>query len=250
MTDRSWQTPGADHGAALATTLNYTPLSLRYNSGLHISQNGHQLAAQLEQLVTHWPAPMEELAVVAHSMGGLLIRSAVYVAQQQGMRWPARLKNIVFLGTPHHGVPLERAGNWVDVLLASTPFSAPFAKLGQLRSAGITDLRYGHVLDVDWQGHDRFHRQPDCRLPVPLPEGVACFTVAATTAKQRSALADRLLGDGLVPLHSALGEHADPQHTLAFAKPSQFIAYRTSHLALLSSPAVTRQMLTWLTPSN
>jgi pimeloyl-ACP methyl ester carboxylesterase len=248
MSDRPWQTPGTDHGAALAATLNYTPIYLRYNSGLHISQNGHQLAAQLEQLVMHWPVPLEELTVVAHSMGGLLIRSAVYDAQQQGMRWPARLKNIVFLGTPHHGAPLERAGHWVDVLLASTPFSAPFAQLGQLRSAGITDLRYGHVLDVDWQRHDRFHRQPDCRQPVPLPEGVACYAVAATTATQRSALVDRLLGDGLVPLHSALGEHADPQRTLAFAKPSQFIAYRTSHLALLSSPAVTRQMVTWLTP--
>jgi hypothetical protein len=79
---------------------------------------------------------------------------------------------------------------------------------------------------------------------------VACFTVAATTATRRSTLSDRLLGDGLVPLHSALGEHDDPQRTLAFAKASQHIAYRTSHLGLLSSPEVTQQMVTWLTPSN
>ena len=164
------------------------------------------------------------------------------------MRWPTHLKNIVFLGTPHHGAPLERAGNWVDVILASTPYSAPFAKLGQLRSAGITDLRYGHVLDLDWQGHDRFRRQPDRRRLVPLPEDVACFAVAATMASQRSALAERLLGDGLVPLHSALGQHDDPQRTLVFAKTSQWIAYRTSHMALLSSPEVSRQMVAWLTP--
>jgi pimeloyl-ACP methyl ester carboxylesterase len=248
MNDLQWQTPGqvANHGAALAATLGYTPVYLRYNSGLHTSQNGHQLAALLEQLLTHWPTPIEELTVLAHSMGGLLARSAVYYAQQDQLQWPAHLKNIIFLGTPHHGAPLERAGNWLDVLLGSTPFSAPFAKLGQLRSAGITDLRYGHVLDVDWQGHDRFRRQPDRRQPVPLPEGVACYTVAATTAAKRSALANRLLGDGLVPLHSALGEHDDAQRTLVFAKASQHIAYRTSHLALLSSPEVSRQLLAWL----
>ena len=248
MNDLQWQTQGstADHGTELAAALGYTPVYLRYNSGLHTSQNGHQLAALLEQLSQHWPTPIEELTVVAHSMGGLLIRSACFYAQQAGLRWPAHLKNIVFLGTPHHGAPLERAGNWVDVILGSTPFSAPFAKLGQLRSAGITDLRYGHVLDQDWQGHDRFRRKPDSRQPVPLPEGVACYTVAATGAAQRSLLADRLLGDGLVPLHSALGEHDDAQRSLAFSKTSQYIAYRTSHLALLSSPEVTRQMLTWL----
>lgn len=252
MNDLQWhaQYKGqvVDHGEALASSLGYTPVYLRYNSGLHTSQNGHELSALLEQLVTHWPTPIEELTVVAHSMGGLLTRSAFYYAKQAGLRWPGVLKNIMFLGTPHHGAPLERAGNWVDVILGSTPFTAPFAKLGQLRSAGITDLRYGHVLDADWQGHDRFHRKPDSRQLVPLPEGVACYAVAATMAPKRGALADRLIGDGLVPLHSALGQHDDPQRSLVFAKDSQWIAYRTGHMALLSNPEVTRQLVQWLTP--
>ena len=72
------------------------------------------------------------------------------------MRWPARLDDLVFLGTPHHGAPLERAGNWVDLLLGATPYAAPFARLGKLRSAGITDLRHGNLLDEDWVGRDRF----------------------------------------------------------------------------------------------
>jgi pimeloyl-ACP methyl ester carboxylesterase len=237
-----------DHGQALATQLGYTPVYLRYNSGLHTSQNGHELAAQLEDLLARWPSPVDELTVVAHSMGGLLIRSAFHDARQKNLRWPDQLKNIVFLGTPHHGAPLERAGNWVDAILGSTPYSAPFAKLGQLRSAGITDLRYGHVLDEDWQGHDRFHRNGDQRVAMSLPEGVACYAVAATTAAKRSALADRLFGDGLVPLHSALGQHDDPRRTLAFARDRQWIAYRMGHLQLLGSPAVTQQLLAWLTP--
>ena len=252
MNDLQWHARQQDqrvyHGAALVSKLGYTAVYLRYNSGLHTSQNGHELSVQLEQLRMHWPTPIKELTVVAHSMGGLLIRSAVHYAKLQGLHWPDHLKNIVFLGTPHHGAPLERAGNWIDVILGRTPYSAPFAKLGQLRSAGITDLRYGHVLDLDWQGHDRFRRQPDRRHLVPLPEGVACFAVAATLASQRSALAERLLGDGLVPLPSALGQHDDPLRTLVFAKASQWIAYRTNHMALLSSPEVSRQMVAWLTP--
>jgi pimeloyl-ACP methyl ester carboxylesterase len=252
MNDLQWQVPagktGSDHGAVLAAALGYTPIYVRYNTGRHTSQNGHELAAELEQLCANWPVPLEEITVVAHSMGGLVTRSAVQVARETAMRWPARLKNIVFLGTPHHGAPLERAGNWVDVILGSTPYTAPFAKIGQLRSAGITDLRYGHVLDADWQGHDRFQRKPDSRQHLPLPEGVACYTLAATTAAQRSPLADRLIGDGLVPLHSALGQHDEPLRTLVFAKPNQTIAYRMNHLGLLNHPDVTQKLLAWLAP--
>ncbi|MCP3960878.1 MAG: alpha/beta hydrolase [bacterium] len=239
-----------DHGEALASALGYTPVYLRYNSGLHTSHNGRELSAQLEQLVTHWPTPVEELTVVAHSMGGLLIRGAAHYAEQDSSSWPGHLKSIVFLGTPHHGAPLERAGNWGDVILGSTPYTAPFAKLGQLRSAGITDLRYGHVLDEDWHGRDRFHRQPDHRRIVPLPEGVACYAVAATRAARRGVLADRLIGDGLVPLRSALGQHDDTGRDLGFAQESQWIAYRTGHMELLSSPDVTRQMVRWLSAAT
>ena len=239
-----------NHGQALAAELGFTPIYLRYNSGLHTSQNGRELASQLEQLIRHWPVPVEEISVLAHSMGGLIIRSAVHYARADGLIWPQRLRNIVFLGTPHHGALLERAGNIVDVVLGSTSFTAPLARLGQLRSAGITDLRFGCVLDEDWHGHDRFHRKPDNRQRVPLPEGVACFAIAATTAAKRSLLADRLIGDGLVPLHSALGHHRDAKRRLDFPKSSQWIAYQTSHMALLSHPDVAAQMLRWLRPGG
>lgn len=250
MNDLQWRSErnGQSHDPAqtLAHALGYTPVYLRYNTGLHVSQNGQALADQLEKLVQNWPVPLTELTVLVHSMGGLVIRSALHTATQAGLNWSRQLKAIVFLGTPHHGAPLERAGNWVDVILGSTPFSRPFAKLGQLRSAGVTDLRYGHVLEADWHGHDRFRRRPDSRQPLPLPQGVACFTVAATTAAQRSKLTERLLGDGLVPLPSALGQHDDPARQLLFAKEHQRIVYRTHHMQLLSSPVVTQQVLAWL----
>ena len=238
-----------DHGEVLAAALAATPLALRYNSGLPISHNGALLARQLEQLVAHWPVPLTQLDVLAHSMGGLVIRSAVQSARDQDLQWPRRLGHLVFLGTPHHGAPLERAGHGVDLVLGGTPWSRPFARLGQLRSAGITDLRHGNVRDSDWAGRGRFVRGKDTREPLPLPEGVACHTVAATTAARRSALADRLVGDGLVPLRSALGEHDDPRFVLRFAPASRFIAWRTGHLALLRSPEVARQVLRWLAPA-
>jgi hypothetical protein len=235
-----------DHGQALASALGYTPIYLRYNSGLHTSQNGRELARMLEELLKNWPEPVQELSILAHSMGGLITRSAVHLATQQGAQWPARLKNIVFLGTPHHGAPMERAGNWIDVVLGSSRYSAPFAKIGQLRSAGITDLRYGHVLDEDWLGHDRFRRSPDRRRPVPLPDTVRCYTVAATTAAKRGTLAERLLGDGLVPLPSALGQHPQAKHQLAFDQQAQMVVYRVNHWGLLKDPQVAQQVQRWL----
>lgn len=86
----------------------------------------------------------------------------------------------------------------------------------------------------------------DPRTPLPLPDGVRCFAIAATTAAKRSLLADRLIGDGLVPLRSALGLHDEARHQLAFLPAHTMIAYRTSHMALLGSPQVARQLLHWL----
>jgi len=249
MNDIQWQRNGHDHGAFLAQALGATPVYLRYNSGLHTSTNGRELARQLEWLAAQWPVPLASITLIGHSMGGLVARAACEEGRAADHRWRSLLRHLVFLGTPHHGAPLERAGHGVDVLLASTPFTAPFTRLGQLRSAGITDLRHGHVRDADWQGRERFGSGADHREPLPLPEGVACFTVAATLAPQRGLLAERLTGDGLVPLRSALGQHDDPRQRLVFARDSQRTVYRTGHLELLSSPVVAEQLRAWLAPT-
>jgi hypothetical protein len=237
---------GTNHGAALATALAATPLYLRNNSGLHIADNGRQLAALLDTLQKNWPVPLTRLVLLTHSMGGLVVRSSVAVAQQQARSWLQALRQIFFLGTPQHGAPLERAGHWQHTLLGSTPYSAPFAALARLRSAGITDLRYGIVCEPDGRTRDRFSDGRDPRSPLPLPAGVDCYAIAATMAARRSHLAERLLGDGLVPLRSALGQHALPAFDLQFPAQRQAVFYRTGHLALLSSPAVQAQLVAWL----
>lgn len=241
MSDAQWNRRDSDgsyhdHGVSLQADLGYTPVYLLYNSGQHVSTNGREFADMLERLVAAWPVAVEELSLVMHSMGGLVSRSAHHYASQRGFKWIRKLRSMVFLGTPHHGAPLERGGNWIDVLLGATPYAAPFAKLGKVRSAGITDLRYGNLVDEDWQDRDRFALAPDTRMQISLPHGVQCFAIAATTGNVDGDLADRLLGDGLVPLKSALGQHSGDRRSLRFARDHQHIIYDTNHMQLLSSP--------------
>ena len=214
MSDLQWTRQNHDHGAALAHDLGYTPIYLSYNSGLHVSTNGRAFAEALEALVAAWPVEIEQFVIIGHSMGGLVARSACLTAEAAGQAWRKKLDKLVFLGTPHHGAPLERIGNWVDVILGKTPYAAAFGRLGKIRSAGVTDLRYGNLRDEDWQGRDRFAREPDPRRPAPLPKGVACYAIAATTAAAPGAMQDLLLGDGLVPVMSALGRHRDSAQAL------------------------------------
>ena len=246
MSDLQWTRQNHDHGAALAHELGYTSVYLSHNSGLHVSTNGRAFADTLEALVAAWPVEIEDFLIVGHSMGGLVARSACRHAEETGQAWRKKLNKLVFLGTPHHGAPLERIGNWVDVVLGKTPYAAALGKLGKIRSAGVTDLRYGNLLDEDWQGRDRFAREPDPRRPVPLPKGVACYAIAATTAASPGALKDRLLGDGLVPVASALGHHKDSARALKFAPDRQWVATETGHLDLLSRRDVYERVAGWL----
>lgn len=236
MSDHQWAHEQDGHGAALARDLGYTPLYLRYNSGLPVATNGRRLADLLETLVTHWPCAIERLTVVGHSMGGLVARSACLAAPGKQLTWPSILRDLVFLGTPHQGAPLERGGHGLDALMNLSPYSAPFTRLGGARSAGIQDLRHGTIT----RGAHRH---------VPLPARVDSYAVAATLGSRRSLLADRLVGDGLVPLHSALGRHADRSVSLRFPKERQWVGYQMGHLELLRRPEVYAQVRSWLQAS-
>jgi pimeloyl-ACP methyl ester carboxylesterase len=248
MNDLQWKRKNHDHGAALARDLGYTPVYLYYNSGLHISSNGRAFAELLEDLVRAWPVSLDELVLIGHSMGGLVARSACHYGAGAKHAWRRRLDKLVFIGTPHHGAPLERGGNWVDVLLGSSAYSAPLARLGKIRSAGITDLRFGNLVDEDWRERDRFGRGSDPRVPTPLPEGVACYAIAATLGEKPVEFRDALVGDGIVPLGSALGRHADPRLALTFDESRQRVIHGANHLDLLNRLDVYDQIRRWLGP--
>jgi pimeloyl-ACP methyl ester carboxylesterase len=246
MNDLQWNRQGHDHGAALERDHGYVAVYLHYNSGLHVSSNGRALATLLETALAQWPVPLDEIAIIGHSMGGLVARSACHAGASLGHRWPALLRKLVFLGTPHHGARLEQGGNWVDFALGLSPYSAPFSRLGRIRSAGITDLRYGSVLEEDWAQRDRFQLRRDPRRPVPLPMGVDCFAIAAIRGKS-VATTRRFTGDGLVPLDSALGRHPDPHLTLHFREERQWVGAGMNHMDLLSRPEVYQVLSRWFT---
>ena len=169
MNDRQWLRGEHDHGAALARDLDATAVYVHYNSGRRVDDVGRELAALLDELVAEWPVPVESIAMVGHSMGGLVARSAC----AHGGAWREKLDALVTLGTPHRGAPLERIGHLVQTLGGLTKYSSPIAKLGNVRSAGVRDLRHG--------------------LGTPLPEGVACFAMAGgkdALVPRKSALAD------------------------------------------------------------
>ncbi|MBC7182337.1 MAG: alpha/beta hydrolase, partial [Marinobacter sp.] len=249
MNDLMWQRGHHNHGDQLALSLGYTPLYLNYNSGRHVSTNGREFADRLEQLVLAWPVPVDELVIIGHSMGGLLSRSACHYGRAAGHSWPGRLSKLVFLGTPHHGSPLERVGNRVDTLAGVSPYVAPIGRLGKIRSAGVKDLRHGNILDDDWQAVEPDHPH-DARNPVTLPEGTECFAIAATTQTGPHDTGTHVGGDGLVPVMSALGLHADAQRALPIPAAHQCVFYGVNHFDLLDSPEVYERIYGWLTQTT
>jgi pimeloyl-ACP methyl ester carboxylesterase len=240
---QQWLFKGHDHGASMAKDLDYRPLYLNYNSGRHISTNGRLFSDLLEALIQKMN--IKDCVIIAHSMGGLVTRSACYYGQESGYTWPEKLKKIFFLGTPHHGSPLERSGNWINIILEEFAYAAPFARLAKIRSAGITDLRYGTILDDDWIHSDRFDNFPDERQPVPLLDHIQNFAIAGTLTDVSGNVKDRIIGDGLVPTDSALGKHANPQHCLNFPESAQWIGYGLNHWDLLFNPKVYEKMCQW-----
>ncbi len=246
MSDGMWRREDHDHGQSLARDLHADAVYLRYNSGRHISTNGAELAALLERMVAAWPVPLRELTLVGHSMGGLVMRSACAAGERAGHQWVRLLRALVFVGTPHHGAPLERGGHGVDMLFSASPYTVAFARLSQLRSAGITDLRHGLVLDHDRQEGDRSARPGHSRHRRPLPVGVPAFAIAGSLSKAAPARGGKARGDGLVPVASALGWHDDPAMAVGIDPARQWIAYGTGHLDLLSSRSVYEHMRDWL----
>ncbi len=242
MTDLQWLRRGHDHGAQLERDLGWSAVYVRYNSGLHVSVNGRQLAALLEQLVASWPVKVEKIALLGFSMGGLVARSACHYAELEGSSWRRSLHALICMGTPHHGSPVERAGSWVETLLGVNRYSAPISRLGRLRSAGVTDLRFGYVIDEHWHGRERFAFGPDARAAVPLRRKTRCYTIAASQSKGPG---KRLRGDGLVEVVSALG-HAPGKLGLDFPKEHQRVVFGATHLDLLNSPEAYAALREWL----
>jgi pimeloyl-ACP methyl ester carboxylesterase len=173
LTERSWSRPahesddGRSYGERLHDDMGYSPILLRYNTGLHISVNGRTLAGVLDLLHDQWPVPITELVLVGHSMGGLVARSACHYGADQQHGWAEVVTKVVCLGSPHLGADLEKGVNIASWALAKLPETRSIADLLNARSDGVKDLRFGACLDEDWLDadpdeilRDRCHETP------------------------------------------------------------------------------------------
>jgi pimeloyl-ACP methyl ester carboxylesterase len=233
-TEHAWGV--RNYGERLTEDLGYTPVFVRFNTGRHISENGASLTALLAQLIADWPVPINRIALIGHSMGGLVARSACH----HGGDWCRHIKVTVSLGTPHSGAPLEQAVHVMSAALHAAPETRPFARFLRRRSAGIRDLRRGSLVDEDWRDLDPDALRTKACTEVPLLEGATHCFVAATITRSDTHPIGRLLGDMLVLAPSASGRRIgfQDEHGLALGG--------THHLALLNHPKVYAQLLTWL----
>jgi pimeloyl-ACP methyl ester carboxylesterase len=247
----SARAPGAElcFGAELARELGYTALYLRYNTGLHISENGRALALLLADLERAYPVALDEIALVGHSMGGLVARSAAHYGQELGLPWLGKLTHVLGIGAPHFGAPLARAGQlvssvagWFDSAGTQVP-----AKVLRARSAGIKDLSFGSLLDGDWFGQDTDGSPFEARRTSP-PPFVARVAYGYVAARYRPSKGGgpfgEWLGDLLVQLPSASGLHRDPERRIPFHMGH--VVDGAHHAALTTHPEVYRQLRRFL----
>lgn len=238
-TEIVWRMKGGDdYGSLLAKDLGYTPFYVRFNSGLHISQNGEELDALLARLVEAYPVPIEEIVLLGHSMGGLVIRSACHAATSGESRWLPLVRRAIYVGSPHLGAPLERFGNVLTWALARipTPYTQLAADIVNLRSSGVKDLRYGSLRREDWEGADADALLQNRRHPVPLLPHIRHHLIAGTLFED--ALTPLLFGDVLVPLPSAAGR-AEPRHRSAiFPQEHVHVLPSFDHVRLAHDPEV------------
>ena len=247
-TEFYWRWGGVDraeeYGARLQSDLGFTPLYVRYNSGLHVSENGREIAALLERAVESWPVRVRQIALVGHSMGGLVARSACHQGAEHGDAWTRSVRQVISLGTPHLGAPLEQGVHVASAALHSLPETRMLASFLRRRSAGIRDLRDGSLVDEDWRDRDPDALRAAACHEVPLLAGATHCFVSATITRSPDSPLGRLLGDTLVlapsargrgrtrriPFEARYGHHVAPAH----------------HLALLNHPEVYERLREWV----
>ncbi len=244
-TELAWQPPAdptdgncrPSFGDTLSADLDVTPVHIRYNAGVHICENGEDLNWLLADLVAHWPSAVTSLTLVGHSMGGLVIRSACQLGAEREVPWLSLVKNVVYLGSPHWGAPLERVSDFAISRLDQFEATKSLVRLANRRSSGIKDLRHGTIAAAD-----RAHGDPNRRLVQdhqdhPLLETAGHHFIASQVLSPRWGRAAAAVGDLMVPSASATGSrmsgHRQPLTT------AQIYRLRgTSHIGLLTDPQI------------
>ncbi len=236
--ERCWAGAEGEPGlfGALEAHPDLTPVSIRYNSGLRISDNGETLAALLERIHSSWPVPVEAMSLVGHSMGGLVVRSACLAGGEAGHRWIEDVDHVVTVSAPHRGAPLEKIVNVAAWMLGAARETRPLADFLNGRSVGIKDLRFGAVVADDWRDGD-----PDALLSNtvgdhPLPSGIQHHFVAGVVTGDPGHPVGASVGDLVVRASSATArDRLSPTSAAVFGQ--------TRHASLQRNPAVIEHVM-------
>ncbi|MGZ4502158.1 MAG: esterase/lipase family protein [Nocardioidaceae bacterium] len=227
--EHSWHRGGAaaggPYGKRLQADLGWTPVYLRANTGLPVAENGAALAGLLDDLVGAWPVPVRRIALVGHSMGGLIMRAACAVVTEADSPWNSLVTDVVTLGTPHLGAPMERGVHLGAQALGLLPESAPLGRILEYRSVGILDLRSGLAADVQNLPNARYH------------------LVGATLAASPTHPVSAALGDLLVRYPSAIGR---PRRGRELFPDADTLHIRGGHFDLLNHHEVYDALRAWL----
>lgn len=246
QTERCWQSTGASGPDSLWRQLtsqeSATPLVVRYNTGRHVRENGDELALLLDGLWRSWPTPIESIALVGYSMGGLVVRSACHAGQVAGHGWVDVVDRVVTLAAPHLGVPLEKAANLVTWGLRIAPHSRPLVGLFDSRSAGIKDLRFGAVAEGERLGSAQDASLQDRVVDLPPLDTAEHHFVATVVTSNPAHPVGKLLGDLMVRTGSGTGRgwrrHIEPADVRVLGG--------RRHFDLLHDPRVIDQVLAWV----
>lgn len=249
--DESWyqreKVNGTTYVARISQDTDGTPVLVRYNTGLHISENGKHLDALIRQLVDAWPVEVTRVTLVGHSMGGLVVRAATNYATAASEIWPQLVKDIVCLGTPHTGANLEKVAHLGSRLLRFWPVSTPLSAILETRSPGIVDLRHGYISQDEWEGQDLTSQWGLDRIAAaPLAHAEYHF-VGSTLGATRYHPFSAVLGDLLVHFSSAAGMG----RTGPVVDGARFeYVPSTHHFALLNHPKIGDWLVEWLNARN
>ncbi len=235
------------YGSLLQQDFGYVPFFVRYNSGLHISTNGKHLSNLLEKLVRSYPQKVRELVFVGHSMGGLVFRSACYYGQKDKRSWIKLVRKIFYLGSPHLGTHLEKLGKLTTTILFQipNPITKLLVTLGDLRSAGVKDMRHGYIVEEDWKNENAEKLFYWHQHRIPLLNKADHYLICGTLSKTENSMLGRWFGDGLVHPASGLGKGLFASSKLPFLEDHCKIIAGITHPHLQRSNRVYQQIKHW-----
>lgn len=237
----------SDYGKKLEEEFGYTPFYLRYHTGRHISDNGQELAILLEEIYKNYPTQIEEVYFICHSMGGLLMHSAAYYAQEEGFEWVTKTKKVFLLGTPHLGSFFERFANVTTNILQRVPnwHTRLVGKVINLRSAGIKDLRYGYLREEDWKDKDPDTLLENTKNEVPKLNGVEYFIISGRLTQEETHWVNKFFGDILVSKKSANAHFIESEEINSESDNSHQFA-GAHHFKLLTMNEVYEKIKFWI----